>query len=166
MSVESKIYSPKPLLTAEELKACVRKWGLELRLLDGNDAIPESPITGTLDGDYLLIVWPAANAERTATIDAAIARRDKTPIDELAKDENISWCSLYGRHFNYAEHWSEIPEEVDAYEASMPADKLQRVKSAITRYWLRSGTWPVGCAQLVDGLTRVLVKETSGLKSD
>jgi len=163
MSVEIKVYSPKPLLTAVELAAAVRKWGFEMRLLDGNDQISESPINGPLKGDFVALMWDARDTQTTAVMDAAFSARDKAPVDELAQKEKVAWCGLSGGRFDYAEFWSEYPDEVDEYEEGVPPEDLAKMKAAVSRYWLRCGTRPATCGQAAEGLARVLVKVTGGV---
>lgn len=71
-------------------------------------------------------------------------------------------CTL--QPFNYREFWSQFPDEVEEYEQSVKPASLERIKGAVIRYWFRSGTKPAQCAELVDGLSRVLAKEIGGVK--
>lgn len=164
MSVEAKVYSPKPPLTIEQFVSCFRTRGLEVRLLDGEGEIPPTPFAGPLCGDHVVIAWDARNADVTSAVDAAIAARDKGPIDKQASRDKLAWCEMHTQPFNYQEFWSEFPDELEEYEQSVKPSALERIKAAVTRYWFRSGTKPALCAQLVDGLSRVLAKEVAGVK--
>lgn len=158
MSVEAKVYSPKPPLTVEEFASCLGARGLEVRVLDNEGGIPPTPFAGPLSGDHVVIAWDARDADVTSAVDAAIAARDKAPIDEWGRKGKLAWCEMYTQPFNYQEFWSRFPDEIEEYEESVNPSDLERIKSAVIQYWFRSGTKPALCAQLVDGLSKILAK--------
>ena len=162
--MEAKVYSPKPQLTVEQFVQCFQRRGLEVRLLEKDGGIPPTPFAGPLSTDYVVIAWDARDVDVTSAVDAAIAARDKRAIDELGSNDKLAWCEMHPQRFNYQEFWSQLPDEVEEYEQSVKPAALERIKRSVVLYWFRSGTRPAQCGELVDGLSRVLAKETGGVK--
>src|SRR3712207_4988316 len=105
MSVEAKVYSARPRLTAEELVGAARDRGLAIRFLDSDGCCPAEEVSGRLTDDHVVIGWPSEDEATTAAVDRALDDRDKQVSDDLGKAGKLGWCELYSRTFDYESFW-------------------------------------------------------------
>jgi hypothetical protein len=97
MSVEASVYSPAPALAETGLRDALAQRGTAVRLLDFEGRPLQSVSAGPLQGRFIVVGWPLADAETTGAVDAAIAEMNKPAIDQLGQSGKLGklgWCEL------------------------------------------------------------------------
>src|SRR5262245_2438612 len=128
MSVEATVFSQARPLDESELRAALAQLGTAIRLLDGEGQPLHSNPVGPLDGGFLVIGWPAADAATKSAVDTAIVEKNKAAIDQLGQSAKLAWCELGVGPFDYEEQWKEFPGEREEYETSVQPDELTAIK--------------------------------------
>ena len=164
MSIEPSVYTRRRALTGAELRQLAKRERLELRFLDAPARVPADQPDHPLEGhDYVLIGWPAAHTGTTARVDQALRQRDKAAIDRLGRAAKLAWFEFRCHQFDYGKYWGEYPPgEREAFEASVPAGDLGRMKRAKTRYVFRCGTGPRQNGRLLGKVARLIRDATDG----
>lgn len=169
MSVESSVYTRQPALSPTKLRELGEGRGLAIRFLDidgkplGVDA--NAQLDEPMDGaGYVLIGWPAADAETTGAVERALRAGDKPAIDRLGMAGTLGWCSVFCGAFDLAEYEDCLMSDwEDDEEGPPPAELLERMKPIRTEYAFRCGTRPAHCGDFLGKIADLVRDATGGI---
>jgi len=169
MSIERSVYTRQPAMRGSQLTELAIRQGLALRFLDpaGAPLGPDARLDETLCGrSYVLIGWPAADAETTEAVDKALREGGKPEIDRLGTAGKLGWCSIDCGGFDAAEYEELLREgfghDAGGYEEPVPAEVLDRMRTARTVYSFRCGTRPRQCGDLLGDVADLVRDATDG----
>jgi hypothetical protein len=170
MSVEESVYTRQPAMSASQLRDLAKRQGLELRFLD-LDGKPLDP-TARLDEPmyrqgYVLIGWPAPDAQTTESVERALLERDKPELDRLGLAGKFGWCSIGCAEFDFAEFEALLTrdledEDDDEDQEPLPDEVLERLRQARTKYSFRCATRPRQCGELLGKVAELIREATDG----
>ncbi len=169
MSVDTSILTQQPAMSGTQLKELAGSKGLALRFMDegGKPLDPDLRLDEPLYGQgYVLIGWPAADAETSAAVEQAMSTRDKPELDRLGMAGKFGWCSLACREFDFAQYEATLRADFEEFEDEdaepVSEEALERLKPVKTQYSLSCGLRPKQCSQLLAIVAKVIQDATDG----
>jgi hypothetical protein len=169
MSVETSVYTRQPAMSGSQLRELAGRQGLELRFLEfaGTPLEPDVRLDEPMySQDYVLIGWPADDAETTEGVEGALKEGAKPEVDRLGMSGKLGWCSIHCREFDFAEYEASLREDLDYEDEEdkepVPAELLERMRWVKTQYSFRSGTRPKQCADLLGKVAELIRDATDG----
>jgi len=167
------VYSPKAPLTGQKLARIAEQDGLQVRYLAlgayiASDAtrMQSASLTSVYGGARMIVGAFQDDLEKLAELDAMFALGDRTRIAAMLKDGKLPWCELYVQRFNYKKWIQRSPRDKEKIDGSVPEHQLAALTAARTRYIIDNQSRLTDGRRLMQRLTDLLARDTSGIVSD
>ena len=163
------IYTTKPVTTGARVQELASTAGWSLRYMGLGGTIPNSLIendryAGQLVDGILIVGADSSQAALLAEFDSLYEKHDSRQISRMLNQEQLRWVELYAGYFHYEEFIAQFPKSRADLESAVPADQMDRIVAAKTRYIVHNFSGSKDNGVLMRAIASLLTEDSIGLQ--
>jgi hypothetical protein len=163
MAIEVGVYTAEQPLSGAAIMSLAAEKKLELRFVVPMKCVgvDEATLVAPLKKrDFIIYCWSTSDAETTSILDKALAAGDTKAI--VRTQDTFGWFDFRCERYDYEKFWKKHEDERGEFEASTELENIQRMRSAIVRYFFRAAFRPKQCGQYLQKVVKIIADATNG----